>query len=145
MTLNRIAASILMLILATVSLVCQAAPANTSEESNNIYTEKKPNIVVTPDHPEFTLKLRANPTTGFSWYLREYNSKLIAPVKHSYQHPDTKLIGAGGFDVWTFRATRAAFSVPQQTALRMVYVRPWQNDTSGAQVVFRISTQGRAE
>lgn len=141
MTLNRIAVSILATIGMTVSMICQAAPA--SEESDNIYTEKKPNIVVTSDRPEFTLKLRANPTTGYSWFLREYNSKLITPIKHSYQPPDTKLIGAGGFDVWTFRVSRTAFLVPQQTALRMVYVRPWQNDSSGAQIVFRVSTQGQ--
>lgn len=137
MTLNRVTMSMFAM--------CLATTANAATESDYVYTEKKPNIVVTQDHPEFTLKLRSNPTTGYSWFLREYNSKLIAPVKHSYQPPDSKLIGAGGFDVWTFRVTRAAFLVPQQTALRMVYVRPWQNDTSGAQVVFRISTQGGAE
>lgn len=141
MTLNQIANNLFVALIVTFSMTTQAATTNASQESNDVYTEKKPNIVVTADHPEFTLKLRANPTTGYSWYLREYNSKLITPVKHSYQRPDTKLIGAGGVDVWTFRVNSAAFLVPQQTALRMVYTRPWQNDSNGMQIVFRISTQ----
>lgn len=104
-----------------------------------MFTEETPNFVVTSAHPEFILKLKSNPTTGFSWFLREYDDKLITPVKHVFQKPTGKLIGAPGYDLWTFKVKPAGFTVPQQTMMRMVYARPWSPDSS-TQVVFRIST-----
>lgn len=122
-----------------LSLMTINAAAKPSEEA--IYTQDKTSIMVTADHPTFTFRLRSNPTTGYSWYLRDYDGKLIQPVRHSFEHPDKKLIGAPGFELWTFKATSAAFFVPQQTIIRMVYVRPWQEDTNATQVIFRVSTR----
>lgn len=103
------------------------------------YTEDTPNFIVSANHPEFILKLKANPTTGFSWFLREYDNDILMPIKHVYQKPIGKLIGAPGYDLWTFKVKPAGFVVPQQTMMRMVYARPWSPDSS-TQVVFRIST-----
>ena len=108
-------------------------------KKNDFYTETSLNIVVTKNSPEFTLKLKSNPTTGFAWYLREYSRNLIQPVKHSYQKSSGKLIGAPGYELWTFRVTPAGFLVPQNTALRMVYIRPWQGMDNSSQLVYRIT------
>lgn len=109
----------------------------------NIYEEDKQSISVAASQPEFTLKLKSNPTTGYSWYLREYNANIIAPVKHSFEQPTRELIGASGFELWTFKVKPAGFTVPQQTVIRMVYARPWQGNDSSTQLVFRVSTQGQ--
>ena len=111
----------------------------TSKTADNIYTEDKPNIAVTSQQPEFTLKLKSNPSTGYSWFLREYDSSLLKAVKHKYEKPEEKLMGASGYEVWTFRVKPKGFTVPQQTTVRMVYTRPWQTD-SATQLVFRVST-----
>lgn len=111
--------------------------------NNNVYTQDQVNISVAAKQPTFVIKLKSNPTTGYSWFLREYDSNIITPVKRTYQAPDTKLIGAPGFDLWTFKVKPNAFLVPHQTTLRMIYARPWQGSDSATQVVFRISTQGK--
>lgn len=120
--------------------------AKTGKEikADTIYTEAKQNILVTADNPEFTLQLKSNPTTGYSWFLREYDANLVTPVKHSFQKStDERLMGAPGFERWTFRVKPGSFTVPQQTTLRLIYTRPWQGSDGSTQLVFRISTQGK--
>lgn len=104
-----------------------------------IYTADKPNITVSAAQPSFTLKLKANPTTGFLWFLRDYDASLLTPVSHTYQKPDAKLMGAPGYDLWTFKMKPAAFIVPRQTTLRMIYTRPFSNENV-TPVLFSIST-----
>jgi inhibitor of cysteine peptidase len=106
-----------------------------------IYTEDKRNILVTKDQPQFVIYLKANPTTGYNWFLREYDSKLVTPLKHTYEAPNTKLIGAPGFDVWTFAIKPAGFTVPQITQIRFTYARPWETAGQENQIVFRVSMQ----
>jgi len=110
---------------------------------NNVYSEDKQNISVALDKPTFVLKLKSNPTTGYAWFLRDYNTNLIIPVKHSFQPPERGLIGAPGYELWTFRVKPAAFTVPQITTIRMTYARPWQSGDSSTQIVFHVSTQGK--
>lgn len=110
--------------------------------NNTIYTEDKPNITVTKTSPEFTIKLKSNPTTGYSWVLRAYNANLILPVKHFFQRPSNqKLMGAGGYELWTFRVKPAGFVAPQQTTIRMIYARPWEGVGNATQVIFWVKMQ----
>lgn len=113
---------------------------NKLKQNDGIYTENTLNIIVSKDHPEFTLKLKSNPTTGFSWFLREYSRNLVKPLKHSFQKPTQQLMGAPGYEWWTFRIKPAGFIVPQSTTVRMIYARPWQGMDNSIQLIFRIST-----
>ena len=127
-------------------LVSSATPyasekqSTVSASAEEVYTENTLNITVSPDHPRFTIKLKSNPTTGYSWFLREYDAKLISPVSHRFQHSDTKLMGAPGFELWTFNVSKVAFVVPHQTRIRFVYIRPWQTADTVTQLVFRVTT-----
>ncbi len=115
----------------------------TPDANTNVYSEDKQNISVSADKPTFVLKLKSNPTTGYTWFLRDYNSALVTPVKHSFLPPEKTLIGAPGYELWTFRVKSAGFSVPQITTVRMIYARPWQSGDSSTQIVFHVSTQGK--
>jgi inhibitor of cysteine peptidase len=136
-----------MLLVVFSATIFANKPNNNSAKNNDnadaVYTENKTNIAVTSKQPEFIIKLKSNPTTGYTWYLREYDSNLISPVKHSYEQGPTELIGAPGYEIWTFRVKPAGFVVPQQTVMRLVYTRPWQGSDSSTQLVFRISTAGK--
>lgn len=140
---KKIAKNILAIIFIVFSTTVLAKTETDSQpKSENIYTEDKPNVVVSASQPEFIIKLKSNPTTGYAWFLRHYNDILVTPKKHSFQSPDKKLIGAPGYELWTFSIKPAGFVVPQQTVLRFVYARPWQGADSASQVVFRVTTQG---
>lgn len=107
-----------------------------------IYTEDKPGIIVSQNQPQFIIKLKANPTTGYSWFLRDYDDRVIQPIKQQYAAPKTDMVGAPGYDVWTFKVKANAFTVPQQTVVRFVYSRPWEGlaQEQAKEMVFRIST-----
>ena len=140
----------LSLMLLTCSLNLYAVnntPANPNPNSatpnNSVYDEAKLNIMVNRKNPKFTIKLISNPTTGYSWFLREYNKNLVKPISQSYQAGDKKLMGAPGYQVWTFQVMKEAFTVPQETHLRFIYTRPWESEVSAKQLLFHITTQGK--
>ena len=137
--------TIFLLILSPFALAIEKPTTSTTNNStsNKLYTEDNLNIMVSPDQPMFMIKLKSNPTTGYSWFLREYDASMIIPLKHNFQAPTQNLIGASGFETWTFKVKSAGFTVPQQTTIRMIYARPWQSMDSSTQLVFRVTTQGK--
>lgn len=115
--------------------------SNINVSDSSIYGEDKPNLVITNKNPTFSLRLKSNPSTGYQWFLREYDADLIQPVSQHYVPGDANLIGTPGYDIWTFKVKPAAFSVPQQTVIRLIYARAWQGAEGSTQIVFRVSTQ----
>lgn len=123
--------------LAVLFNACLCVAANSSKP---IYTENQLSITVTADSPEFIIKLKSNPTTGYSWSLRDYEKKLIIPVKHGFQKPIKQLIGAPGFELWTFRVKPNGFNGAHQTVIRFVYARPWESHDASTPLTFKIMT-----
>ena len=73
------------------SLFCLSLSAYANTNLNAVvYTKDKTAVVVKKDQPEFTIKLKANPTTGYTWALRDYDAKLIEPLHHVYIPPQGK-------------------------------------------------------
>jgi inhibitor of cysteine peptidase len=55
---------------------------------------------------ELVITLDSNVTTGFAWKLTtEPDPAVVDLVGSEYLAPETELVGAGGQEVWTFRAT----------------------------------------
>lgn len=88
------------------------------------YTDANETIIVTKTEGEFRLKVASNPTTGYQWFMKSYDERLLMPIKEEYQAPKVDRVGAGGYDVWTFKVKPAAFFVPQVTKIELVYARP---------------------
>jgi inhibitor of cysteine peptidase len=114
--------------------------AAAEENPDTVYGEDKLHIAITAQQPTFTLKLKSNPTTGYAWFLREYDPLIVTPIKQQFIAGDKNKIGAPGLEYWTFKIKPTAFTVPQQTVIRLIYARPWQSNDSGTQLVFRVST-----
>jgi inhibitor of cysteine peptidase len=109
-----------------------------------VYTQDKLAVIVTSAQPQFIVKLKSNPTTGYGWFLRDYNSALLEPVSHGYEAAtDKKLMGAPGFEIWTFRVKPSAFVVPQQSMVRFVYTRPWEAGETGMQLMFKVTMENK--
>lgn len=126
-----------LLLALVISTNIFALPATTA--TNEIVTQEKPIAVVSPNKTTFEIQLKSNPTTGYSWFLRDYNNNLLEPVKHEFIAPkDKKLAGAPGMESWKFKAKPAAFLVPQETTIRFVYMRPWEQANNVTQIVFKV-------
>ena len=128
------------LLIALIMLI----PSSFAESNQNlkIYTEDTPNILVNVQQPQFIIKLKSNPSTGYSWFLREHDDALVQPIKHQFEkNPQASLMGAPGYEIWTFKIKPQGFAVPQQSTLRFVYARPNQGSDGSSQLVFHITTE----
>jgi len=75
-----------------------------------------------------TITLDTNPTTGFEWQLASpLDDKVMKLIGHDFRHADTARLGAGGTDVWTFKAIGAG-----STTITLEYRRPWEKDVPPA-------------
>lgn len=84
--------------------------------------DAKPIAAVTGQ--EFKVTLASNPTTGYSWALaKPLDGKLLALVTNIYERPETRLVGAGGNEVWTFKAVAAG-----KADIAFKYIRPWETN-----------------
>ena len=92
-------------------------------------------LVVTKDTKIITLVFKANPSTGFSWFLGKYDYKFIKPLTHKYVPSQNNMPGASGFSVWKFKVKDNAFAVPQVLQIKMIYMRPFSLDNITRQVV----------
>ena len=77
---------------------------------------------------DFVIELDSNPTTGYRWQLaRPLDNTIIKLIKTEYTPGKEKLIGAGGKERWTFKATNKG-----EASIYLKYVRPWEKDTAPA-------------
>ena len=131
---------LLILLLITVSSYVFAADTIQNNQAKNVYTEDHLNIIVKANDPQFTIKLKSNPTTGYAWYVRKYDANLILPIKHQFQKSNQNLMGAPGEEWWVFRVKPNGFLVPHQTTIRFIYARPWEGENNATQIVFYVTT-----
>ncbi len=72
-----------------------------------------------------TVTLDSNPTTGFSWALKGIgNESVLEQTGHEFKAApasNTPLLGAGGKEIWTFKALNKGTST-----INMEYIRSWE-------------------
>lgn len=113
----------------------------THAEDKIAFTDPLKTIVVKKSESTFTIILQSNPTTGYLWALKNYDPKIVAPLRHKF-YPLTKhkLLGAPGYEKWEFKIKPKGFTVPRLTSITLIYFRPWEDQ--GAQALnFRVVTK----
>src|SRR5690606_29177590 len=105
---------------------------------NSEFTDPAKSIQVSPASTAVVIKVKSNPTTGYSWFLVNYNEALLSPISHKYMAPKSQLVGASGYEVWQFRVNAAAFIMPQITTISLQYARPWQITATDQQTKFTV-------
>lgn len=118
----------------------QESPATeepkTEEPSETNKTDDTKITILTEVGRNFSFKLPSNPTTGYSWQLMSLPPDSINLLDKSYkqdrpmpepgqdsQVSETEIIGAGGFEIWTFRALKT-----DSFELLFEYRRPWEKN-----------------
>ena len=72
------------------------------------------------------IRLESNPTTGYSWFLGEQidnNIISITDPEFIQAKKDKKLVGAGGYEVFTVKAISKG-----ETSIILNYERPWEEE-----------------
>ena len=140
---SKIKLSLCALLVGSVIGVHAADPAGVTAPNSaktKIYNESNQNVIVDRDNPTFTINLKSNPTTGYSWFVREYDPNVIKPVSHRFYEADVKQIGAPGHEMFVFTMKPDSFNVPSQTVLRLTYARPFQGNDGAKQIVFYVTS-----
>ncbi|MCA0933631.1 protease inhibitor I42 family protein [Lutimonas saemankumensis] len=72
----------------------------------------------------FEIKLKSNRTTGYSWFLeRGLKNSILDSVSVQYVIPENAATGAGGTEIWSFRARSKG-----EARLLFIYKRAWEKE-----------------
>jgi inhibitor of cysteine peptidase len=116
-----------------LSLLWQISSNAMAEELK--YANPNQLVVVTPVQREVTIGLPANPSTGYQWMLRNYDSTLMATPSGEYLPGRIDKMGSPGVSVWRFKFKKQAFKSLHKTAVVLVYKRPWEKSAIKKQVI----------
>jgi len=75
------------------------------------------------------VSLEGNPSTGYAWAVDELDPSVLEQVGEFAFEADSDAVGAGGILTGTFAAV-----APGQTALKLVYARPWETDVDPLEI-----------
>jgi predicted secreted protein len=107
------------------------------------YTDPSKTIELSYAKAKFSIYLQSNATTGYSWMLVGINNKLIQAVAARYLAPNTRLVGAPGYERWDFKVLPNVSRVPRLTKIKLIYARPWDVTTANA-TTFKIALYPKA-
>jgi len=111
---------------------------NMNALENEDKNEKKKNIFMMTDGPEthitvktmgeFFIKIKSNPSTGYSWSLQKITDEAVVEFKSQQIEEEEKksmppLLGAPTYEIFTFKALK-----PGKTKVFLKYHRPWEKD-----------------
>lgn len=91
------------------------------------YAGTTPVVPVSASMQEFIISLPANPSTGFSWTVVNYDKKIIRFIKVKYRvnKNSRHLIGAGGMSDFYFSCI-PHIKRPKSTDVELKYARSWE-------------------
>lgn len=97
-------------------------------------------VIESAEGGEFAISLESNPTTGYSWEIASPpDPEVVELLDAAYRPPETPRIGAGGRQVWTFRAAGSG-----ETEIALEYLRPWEEGVPPARrAVFTVVVRER--
>jgi inhibitor of cysteine peptidase len=99
--------------------------AHASGLEQKVTSSSKPILVTDPDG-NFIIRVMSNPSTGYSWFLvHNPDLECVKPTFHQYIAPNSRLIGAPGYEEWHFRIEPEWRSSPQVLHVMLQYLRPW--------------------
>lgn len=128
-TLTHRGTACLLLILTAIAVAAcgdETEPASGPPQVAEVTAQDAGTTVELVTDDEVVITLESNVTTGFAWTLaRAPDDEVLELVDSTYVEPETELVGAGGEEVWTFRAIGAG-----ATDLELSYERS-SGETAG--------------
>lgn len=81
------------------------------------------------------IALPANATTGYQWYVSNYNTDLLTLSSYKYVAPQTRRVGAGGTAEFEFTVKPGFHVAPQITDVTFVYGQSWDMNGATSKVI----------
>ncbi len=83
------------------------------------------------------IKLESNPTTGYEWILSGETDTSVVSLfdsKFVQTEKEEELVGAGGYEIFTFKAENSG-----QTEIILTYKRSWEEEELKEEFLFKIN------
>ena len=100
------------------------------------FSAEKLSMTVDASAPQFTISLPANPTTGFKWVVKHYDTTHFTFLKAEYVATVPTRIGSGGQTKFVFSRIRGV-KYPKNSRMTFSYSRPW-DAKSGSETIVTI-------
>ncbi len=121
-------------VLISVLFFVGVAMANETEKEKKIFvmSDVEETAIMVNGAGEFAIKIKSNPTTGYSWAVQEITPgdlvkfkqvKTEAPGDREGSQPP--LLGAPTYEILTFEALN-----PGKAEIQLKYRRPWEKDVA---------------
>ena len=83
----------------------------------------------------FSLQLRENPSTGYTWHLKTIpeSQQVISLVSDRYESSDTKAVGSSGKHLFFWQAVNAG-----EVEIQGFHARPWVQSKEEPSVIYKI-------
>ena len=81
-----------------------------------------------------TLKLSANPTTGYEWSFTQTPNIFDVSSEYVPDATDEEMVGVGGIETFTLTPTKAG-----STELNFYYKQPWDENSLDTRLTYQIS------
>lgn len=102
------------------------AQRNAAAATVTITQAENGGTVTVPPRGTLVLRLPSNETTGYTWQIAPDSGNFLSPIgKPRYEQPKGNAVGAGGVQVFRFRAPAAG----ADSVLRLGYLRPFEKNT----------------
>ena len=115
--MKRILAWISVALLLGLALTACSKVTQADEDSNG-------QTVTLKSGETLRLKLRGNPTTGYTWHLGDFDSSVLEQSGDPAYQADTLLTGSGGTYTYEFKAAGSG-----TVTLDFSYSRSWEEGT----------------
>ena len=126
MTTKRFIALVVIVVLAAGLFVAFATqPWDSSARTTSVSVYTPGQSIAVDQGTQFVIALASNPTTGYSWKAAANDH--VEQVKSKFVQGDSKLMGAGGTQFITFKATKRG-----STTLQVDYARSFEQGTAPA-------------
>jgi inhibitor of cysteine peptidase len=121
-------------ILISVLFCVGVAMANETDKEKKIFmtSDAEETAVTVNGAGQFAIKIKSNPTTGYSWSVQEITpGDLVKFIQVKTEAPGDRedsqapLLGAPTYEILTFEALN-----PGKVEIRLKYRRPWENDVA---------------
>lgn len=111
-------------------------PANPANNPAN-----KP-VAISPEQNILTINIQANPSTGYNWYLSQFNNQFFTLSSYQFTPGKTKMPGSPGTATFNFTINPSFHTGPYLSEIDFTYLRPWDMSSAVHQALWVLSIPG---
>jgi len=122
--------------------ICLAGILGVCSVMNAYADNQTQNIRLEPEQQTLDISLPANATTGYQWFVENYDHQLLSLQNYRYTQNQAARgkVGVGGTAVFTFTVDPRFYDAPQVTTVTFVYQQPWSPGQNTSTATITVSS-----